>query len=366
MPTHYPRRARRLKNLKIDEVSSVDRGAGEGCTVQLHKRHDDHAAEIEKAFRALHESCDSIINDPNLDDDDRRAALDETMGQAHQFFGENFNMVGKSDDDVIEIEKGHTPMSAYEELMLKATELCKESPKLSRSQAFAKCYSDPANRELANADRAQRRAQHVSKDAADRLVDRMAALRASNPNISVDDSIDRVRKRNPELIEAWQKGRTNVDPVGSELPGQDDVDVDNNWAPQGRNRSGDNTVYDGSSTTGSPRSYGTPRYAVAPSGPGYGDTDDALLALWRAWQKQIPSLTPDDIANMVAWRTPDSANVGKSEHRARSRTPVGDRVHARAAAMAQQHNVDHSTAVQSILSRDKTLARAYQNEIERS
>jgi hypothetical protein len=187
------------------------------------------------------------------------------MDQAHSFFGENFN-IGKADDtdDTIEFTKGYDDMSAsaYDRLMEKAIQLCKANPGLSRHQAFAKAYSDPANRALADADRVQRRSRHVHKDAADRLTERVAALRKGNPNIDVDAAIDRVKKRNPELVAAWRKGRTNVDPIGrDEMPAQDDMRVDNTWAPAngGRRQGADGInrasarVFDGSSTERSPR-----------------------------------------------------------------------------------------------------------------
>jgi hypothetical protein len=47
--------------------------------------------------------------------------------------------------------------TAYEALMAKADELRKREPHLSREQSFAKAFSDPANRELAAAERRQNR-----------------------------------------------------------------------------------------------------------------------------------------------------------------------------------------------------------------
>jgi hypothetical protein len=188
MTTQTPRRARRLKNLKINEVSSVDRGAGEGVRVMLSKRDTDN--DLTRAFKALHTSCQSILDDPTLSADEQQDALATTMDQAHSFFGENFN-IGKADDDDTDIEpvtKGHT-MSAYDALMAKAVQLCKANPGLSRHQAFAKAYSDPANRALADADRVQRRSRHVHKDAEDRLTERAAELRKQNPHVSVDVTV---------------------------------------------------------------------------------------------------------------------------------------------------------------------------------
>jgi hypothetical protein len=368
MPTQLPRRARRLKNLKISEVSSVDRGAGETCTVVLSKRDDGTQAAIEKGFNALHESIASIIDDDGLVD--KSEALAMTMEQAHDYF-QSFGVdIGKADDDdIIEFEKGYDPMSAYDALMQKAVALQKAEPKLSRHQAFAKCYADPANKHLADADRVQRRSRHVQKAADDRLVERAAELRKANPHISMDDAIDRVRKRNPELVEAWRKGRTNVDPVGrGQLPDQDNALPDQTWAPRNGGRrqapdainSGANRVFDGSSTAQSPAFYGTDRDTIQPSG---GDIDGSeLLQLWRAWSKQLPGLTPDDVARMVSWQSPTMI----ASKRLNGATVV-DRVTARAAAMVKQHpEMSQADAVANILGRDKTLASAYQREIEES
>jgi hypothetical protein len=111
MTTQLWRRApKRLKNLKIDEVSSVDRGAGEGCTVTLSKRDDGHQHAITKGFDALHESVASILDDDGLVD--KSEALAITMEQAHDYF-QSFGVdIGKADDsdDTIEFAKGYDPM----------------------------------------------------------------------------------------------------------------------------------------------------------------------------------------------------------------------------------------------------------------
>src|SRR5262249_13371221 len=154
-------------------------------------------------------------------------------------------------------------MPAYDQLMQKAEELRAVHPKLSVAQAFSKIFTDPAHRELVDAERTQRQGS-VHKDAAERLADRVAVLRSST-NITVEDAIARVRKRNPELIEAWRKSRNAVDPVGDELDGPDQTYADQNWQPSGS----------------------TPRSAIDPSdGTGYGDKDQMLMQLYDAWCKK--------------------------------------------------------------------------------
>jgi hypothetical protein len=52
MPPNNKRRpARLLHNLRIDEVSAVDKGAGVGARIMLRKRDDDHAAIVRKFER---------------------------------------------------------------------------------------------------------------------------------------------------------------------------------------------------------------------------------------------------------------------------------------------------------------------------
>ncbi len=50
---------------------------------------------------------------------------------------------------------GGSPTSAYAEIEGKAAELRKADPKLTQAQAFAKAYTDPANRELIERDKAE-------------------------------------------------------------------------------------------------------------------------------------------------------------------------------------------------------------------
>jgi hypothetical protein len=77
---------KRLMNLKIREVSSVDRGAGEGVSVVLMKRDEDEidVSDFDRAEVALHKSLSSIIADDELDDVNKQFALDETLAQYHE------------------------------------------------------------------------------------------------------------------------------------------------------------------------------------------------------------------------------------------------------------------------------------------
>jgi hypothetical protein len=67
---------RRLHNVRIDEVSAVDKGAGEGCQIKLMKRASN--AAFAKATARLAMSVKSIVEDPNCD---KNAMLAKTFSQ---------------------------------------------------------------------------------------------------------------------------------------------------------------------------------------------------------------------------------------------------------------------------------------------
>jgi hypothetical protein len=216
----------------------------------------------------------------------------------------------------------------------------------------------------------QRRSNNsVQKDAGDRLA--MAAVRVrQSRDVTPQEAIDRARAANPDLVKAFRhetrKSRNAVDPVGLELPSPDGTRVNmTNWTPGGGVSQGADginpasaRVFDGSSDEQSPRSYGTARDTISPEG---GDPyGDELMTLWRQWSQVIPGLTPEDVAAMQAWKTPDQI-VGK---RTRNNTSIVDRVSARAAAMCTAHKeLSYDDAVQRILARDPTLAAAYRRQV---
>jgi hypothetical protein len=95
-PDHMPKRVSRIK---VHEISSVDRGAGEGCEVVLSKSdHDETASKVERGLRALKMSVESIAEDETLGDPE--AALSETFAQASDWFGKLFpgDDVGTDDE----------------------------------------------------------------------------------------------------------------------------------------------------------------------------------------------------------------------------------------------------------------------------
>ena len=81
--------ARILRNLRIDEVASVDKGAGEGVKIVLLKRHDDtphHETllhrRLKKIFDKLLEENDPVDDDNQIDPNDPPTALHPKLQQA--------------------------------------------------------------------------------------------------------------------------------------------------------------------------------------------------------------------------------------------------------------------------------------------
>jgi hypothetical protein len=145
---------------------------------------------ITKTFNALYESVASIVIDPVVD---KSQALAQTMQQAETYVLDKL-LAEPEEETFAKVEAEN----AYEQLMQKAAEVRKLDPNLSASQAFARAYEAPHNRELAKAERAERRAV-VQKGAGDRLVAAAARIREHHPAISMEDAIATARKRNREL-----------------------------------------------------------------------------------------------------------------------------------------------------------------------
>jgi hypothetical protein len=87
------RKITRLKNLRVKEISSVDRGAGEGVQVVLRKRDaelddGDLAQLMLNASQALQVSIASLYADDSFDVQARDLALKETFEQYRQHVGQ--------------------------------------------------------------------------------------------------------------------------------------------------------------------------------------------------------------------------------------------------------------------------------------
>ena len=78
MTKQRPRRARVLTNVRVDEISCVDEGAGEGVQIMMMKRGSNNKALAEATVR-LATSVKSIVNDAAVTD--KGAMLAQTFAQ---------------------------------------------------------------------------------------------------------------------------------------------------------------------------------------------------------------------------------------------------------------------------------------------
>jgi hypothetical protein len=285
---------------------------------------------------ALEMSIASILGDDTID---KRAALAETCSQAHEY-----------------VQKAFASTAATAKFVAKAiapapTEIRKQMEDDPKPYTKPKGYRKPKS--------------VSSRDAGDRLVERAAALRSAL-NISQDDAIKRVIAKNPELAKLHKREIAKGMDAGDEndlVPGQDygPPPDSGEWSNPGPNRGARSNetlnddaarVFDGSSVAGDPRFRGQPMSVIG-AGSG-GDDDDALMAMWQAWKVKLPSLTPDDVANILNWRMPPGS-TGPVSKAANSM----QRLHALAAATQRQHpNMSADECLNHVATRNPDLLRA--------
>ena len=117
---------RKLKRLRISEVSSVDKSAGEGCMVLIRKRHEE--AMIDKVVEALAESITSIVG-ANLDKRETAQALATTFAQADDYLKREAVPLLADDDDADDRDE------AAAELLRLTAEETRANPSLTRLEA---------------------------------------------------------------------------------------------------------------------------------------------------------------------------------------------------------------------------------------
>ena len=154
-----------LRRLLVKEISAVDRPAQVHAKVLIMKR--DGGADME-SLQALLESVASIFGDDELSVDEREAMLRQTFEQYNDFTGRDgladiaaagggdFTKTEKGTKQMQNIDRGALAMLALEGA---AEALRKANPELTKEQAFAKAYTDPANREAMKAEREASRAR---------------------------------------------------------------------------------------------------------------------------------------------------------------------------------------------------------------
>jgi hypothetical protein len=146
-----------MRRFVIGEVSAVDKPAQTGAKAVILKR--DGGADMEHLPRLL-ESIRTILEDDELEDDEREAMLRGTFSEYKSFTGRDglsdiattHGEYSKRDEETpaMNVDVGALAMFALE---CAANKLRKANPSLSAEQAFAKAFSDPANREATRAER---------------------------------------------------------------------------------------------------------------------------------------------------------------------------------------------------------------------
>jgi hypothetical protein len=188
-----------LTRLKIDEVSAVDRGAGEDCRILLRKRDQD---AVTRATGALRESVASILN---CDDSDevKRAALVETFGQFEYHLEHELGVIER-------LGKG-----SY------------ERDQRSRREKFEKIFAGKADDDdgdaVVKASR-DRRVGHHSLAAAvvDHALDRLGSLRAQHgfekahekEKSTMDDNLTSISKSHDDLMNFCKRAVEDGEPGG--------------------------------------------------------------------------------------------------------------------------------------------------------
>lgn len=176
-------KTKRLRSLEIEEVSSVDRGAGESCRVVLMKREGD--TQMDTNFRVVVKKGSQELFD--LPADEAAAIIDGTAS-------------GGS--------------SGYAQLTAKAAELRIADPSLTEARAFAKVFTDPANRELANMAKAEGAAASAAINFS---YPAPAAVAEGAAFTELTAKAADLRKVDPTLTEAMAFAKAYLDPANREL-----------------------------------------------------------------------------------------------------------------------------------------------------
>src|SRR5258708_4715176 len=98
MPHNTPKK---LTQLKIDEVSSVDRGAGEGVKILLRKnaQRQTDAEVIDESVKALAKTITGVLTDKNASVDDRAAVMTRSFKQFKEHLESNGLKINKVEEN---------------------------------------------------------------------------------------------------------------------------------------------------------------------------------------------------------------------------------------------------------------------------
>ena len=196
--------APKLKNIRVNEVSLVDRPANKGAKVVLMKR-DDEGNKM-KNYPWM-DPREDAVDKP----DDSAIALAHAKKIGDQWRRLRHHLMkSESGDGMSKVEIGQKMMDALD---VAALEIRKREPNLTPEQAFSKAYSDPANRSIVKAERwangfrdlpvEQEEPIEISKaEAMSQLNAKAAELRESHPELSEAQAFSKVFTANPALARA--------------------------------------------------------------------------------------------------------------------------------------------------------------------
>jgi len=197
-----------LHKFRINEISAVGRPAQEGALALIRKSFNASGrGRTHDRLRALYDDArrgnPQITSDAafamawnSLKDEERDAIRREELAaeRENQAQNEARRRAEKGNSDMQNIDRGALAMLALNGL---AKAMRDERPDLSEAQAFAKVYSDPANRELASIERgANRIASAPVTDI------RTAIAKRDNAMATLQAKAAELRKAQPELSEA--------------------------------------------------------------------------------------------------------------------------------------------------------------------
>ena len=209
--------ATKLKQLKLQEVSLVDRGANQHAHITLFKRDGDDslAGKIGEATAALAKSIESIVADS---DADKPAALIETFKQYHDHLQ---TMVPAGVTDAVTAALAAS-VSKDNEMTEKSEDLAK---KLSDAEALvAKVQKENAFLKLSDA----HKAYAVEKALSDE--DKDAFVAKSDADREAQVKADPVAKKEVELPEDVRKRLEEADDLKKRLAAVEDANAKNEFA----------------------------------------------------------------------------------------------------------------------------------------
>jgi len=346
---------KKLRELKIEEVSSVDRGAGSGCRVLIAKRDTDVTDKLDMAFAALHESVASIIGDKSLDTDKRLDLLDETIAQAESFIVDKLLHAEADRKPASDLHtparatKGSPPMQPETETItkdeiydqIKTRALAQKREGDTEAQAFSRYITEePEGRALYTA---LKRSQGTIENAGPRSVTTKSEPAPTPSLVALNALAAQLRKSDPKLTEAQAVAKIYSDPKHRALA----------VAVKAEHRARALKALD------VPSGYSGHPDDVNDNG----EDDDGLLALFERFKWTPDSQLLSEIRNWSAQNAvaPPTLGVGKGRVIPSDRL-ASARLSQKASALAMMTGDSHSNCLQRVRDANPLLASAADKE----